>query len=180
MKKLRLLLLDANVVIELFRLGIWDRFIDVCDVHLSGIVIEDEALFYEDRDGSPCYLQLPSYVEDGKITRFDVGASDIEAFVKEYGSIYLEKLDPGESESLAYLFSSSEEFTICSSDKIVFRVLGSRQLSHRGVSLEELLDQTGLGRPLRRQFTKHFREDIAKQGFQEGFSGLAFKTEGPD
>lgn len=46
MKKFRLLLLDADVVIELFRLGLWDGIVERCDVHLARIVVEDEAQFY--------------------------------------------------------------------------------------------------------------------------------------
>ncbi len=40
MKKFRLLLLDANIVIELFGQGIWDRVIDLCDIHLARTVAE--------------------------------------------------------------------------------------------------------------------------------------------
>ena len=32
-KKFSLLLPDANVVIHLFKLGIWERLIERCDVH---------------------------------------------------------------------------------------------------------------------------------------------------
>ena len=39
MKKFRLLLLDANVVIELFRHGIWARVIETCEVYLSRTVV---------------------------------------------------------------------------------------------------------------------------------------------
>jgi hypothetical protein len=33
MKRLSFLLLDANVVIALFKLGIWEKVVAVCDLH---------------------------------------------------------------------------------------------------------------------------------------------------
>ncbi len=45
MTTLRLLLLDANVVIELFRLGIWGRVIERCRIFVARTIVEVEAHF---------------------------------------------------------------------------------------------------------------------------------------
>ena len=47
MKRLRFLLLDANVVIYLFEIGLRDKIVERCEVLLSRIVAEQEAQFYE-------------------------------------------------------------------------------------------------------------------------------------
>lgn len=73
MAKFNLLLLDTCVILELFRLGIWDVFLKQC----------------------PCVPGI------------------------------LEKLDAGEAELPAVLCKSLDAYKICSSDAIVFRVLGA-------------------------------------------------------
>ena len=139
MKKFRLLLLDADVVILLFRLAIWDKVIERCDVHLAGAVL-GEAHFYVDDEGERQDFDLAPYVAAGKVTRFDMLPSQLTAFLARCSPRFLEKLDAGETESLAYLLSKTDrEFAICSADKIVYRILGSLGLAHRGISLEEVL-----------------------------------------
>jgi hypothetical protein len=48
MKKFRFLLLDAGPIIKLFSLGIWEEFLKHCDVTISRIIAEDQALYTED------------------------------------------------------------------------------------------------------------------------------------
>ena len=50
-KKFPLLLLDADVVIELHCLGIWDQVVERCDVHVARSIVDDEALYFEDKQG---------------------------------------------------------------------------------------------------------------------------------
>lgn len=175
MKRLRFLLLDANVVIYLFEHRLWERLVDTCDIHLARTVIE-EAHFYEDDDGVRHDFDVKEWKKD--ITIFDVPLSDVEAFCNRFDASYMEKLDPGEAESLAWLVSSTEDTRICSSDAIVFRVLGNLDRSEQGLSLEEVLRAAGLGRPLSWQFGKKFRDKWTAEGVKESLygSGLTKKT----
>ena len=68
MKKFKLVLLDADVVIYLFSLGTWDEVVARCDVHLAKTVIDEEAHFYETEDGERCDFELRPYADTGKIT----------------------------------------------------------------------------------------------------------------
>lgn len=174
MKKFSLLLLDANVVIELFRLGIWDKFISECDVHLARRVVE-ESMYWEDDFDEEHAIDLTPFEKIGRITVHDVELSELKTFTDPFGLDILEKLDPGESESLSILCSSTEQFLISSSDKIAYRVLGALSRSDQGISLEEILQAVGLSKKLKQQFGKAFREEWSRRGFAEGFSGLAFK-----
>jgi len=175
MKKFRLLLLDANVVIEMFCVGIWDQIVERCDIWLSKIIVEDEAHFFIDENETRHDFDLNSYLEAGKINQFEVSTADLTAFLDRFSPVNLEKLDPGEAESLAYLLNQPDEFLICSADKIIFRVLGNMQIGERGVSLEEILQQNGLGRSLPHYFTKDYRERWTRVGFQEHLSGIGLK-----
>lgn len=174
MKKLSLLLLDANIVIILHELGIWDKVIEQCDIYLSGTVIDLEAKYWEDKNEIRHTIDLTNCLSKGVIKRFDLDSSEIEGFRQKYGAMYIEKLDPGEAESLAFLFREQEKYIICSSDGIVYRLLGAEFASDRGLSLEEILIRIGLQRSLPHQFTKEFRERYSDQGFKEGFQGTAF------
>lgn len=50
MKRFKFLLLDTNVVIKLFSLGLWDALVKQCEVHLSEIVVS-ESNYFEDSEG---------------------------------------------------------------------------------------------------------------------------------
>jgi len=175
MKKFRLLLLDANIVIEIFRQGIWDKLVDSCDIHLSRTVAQDEAQYYEDEQGDKHYFDLSKDITEGRITIFDILPSELAKFRLQFDSTYLERLDTGEAESLAYLMNSSEPCLICSVDSIVYKVLGNLHRAEQGIALEEILQRVGLNRQLLWQYTKKFRETWTNKGFQERFGGIGHK-----
>ena len=77
-----------------------------------------------------------------------------------------------------YLLDQPDECRICSADKTVYRVLGCLSRPDQGVSLDEVLRQIGLGRKLEREFTKAYREEWTKKGFQEGLTGLGLARRG--
>jgi len=164
-KKFQLLLLDANIIIELFYQGIWDRLLESCDVHLSRTIADVEAHFYLDDQEEKHDFDLSKYEESGAITVFDVSLAQDAELTKHFGLAYLERFDPGEREALAHLVTSSESYIICSADSIVFKVLGFLNRSEQGISLEEILQQTGLGRQMSWKFSKAFREKYTQDGF---------------
>jgi hypothetical protein len=174
MKRWSFLLLDANVIIALFKQGIWDRVVAECDLHISETVL-GEAHFFEDDAGRHDF-DLDPYVVNGSIKKFSVSPSKVKSFVDTFGLDYIEKLDAGEAESLAYLDDVSEEHLICSADAIVFRVLGNVDRGQQGVSLQEVLDKLGLGRRLAHQFTKAMRDQWTRQGVTERMQGRGRKT----
>ena len=97
MKKLRLLLLDANVVIRLIEYGLWDQVVDKCEVLLARIVIEKEVKFYHGEKQDQI-IDLSPDEKSGRITVVEVEGSDLDAFLDKFDPIYLEKLDPGEAD----------------------------------------------------------------------------------
>lgn len=168
MTRSRLILLDANVVIELFRLGIWEQITKRCDIMLAQTVM-DEAQFYETDEGRE-YIDWEQWKQPGVLTIESVPAADIQQYCSKFGPGYYEKLDPGEAEALA-LLGRHNESVICSADKIVWRVLGNTNAVERGISLEELLTKSGLTKSLTARFTKAFREQWCKAGSVERFMG---------
>jgi len=167
MKKSRLLLFDANVVILLFRLGIWEPVVGRCEILLSRTVAETEADFYVTDDGERHEIDLGPCVEAGQVRLIDVSPSELASFRGQFDAEYFERLDAGETESLIYILKAPEPCLICSADKVVYRVLGNLRRSEAGVSLKEVLASIGLGRSLPHEFSKAYREKWTQKGFQE-------------
>jgi len=170
-----LLLLDANVVIELCELGLWGLVLEKCEVLLARTVLEVEAQFYEDEDGEKVYLDLEEDVKQNRLQVVDVPLKQITAFMALFKPLYVGALDPGEKESLTYLVNAKDKHYICSADKIVFRVLGALDREDQGISLAFLLKQLGETRKLAHEFSEEYRELWTKKGKTENFLGQALK-----
>ncbi|MCE5186242.1 MAG: hypothetical protein LLF76_08975 [Planctomycetaceae bacterium] len=152
--KSQLLLLDANIVIYLCEEGFWNLFIQECCVTLTRTVVE-EVLSYD----------LGPDIREGRIQCIEVPLATIQKFTSKYGPVYLDRLDAGETESLAFLMDSREKWFFSSADEIVFKVLGREGRSEQGISLEEILGKIGLTLPdLKRHYTKAFRENVTRKG----------------
>ncbi len=174
MKTLRFLLLDANIVIELHRLQLWDTFVRRCEVLLPSTVVELEAKFFHGRDSDE-QIDLTPHVEQDLVKQVQADAAEVQAFLKRFTPDYLGAMDPGESELLTYLTLSDDPCLACSSDAIVFRILGRLNLGEQGRSLEELLRTLGLSQSLTWQFSEKFRIQWTKRGEQEMIRGIGMR-----
>lgn len=162
MIKLPFLLLDAGPIIKLFELGIWEQFIEACDVTITRTVAENEVVFASKGDGKE-YIDLIPY--EGQIKIVDVEPSAVTNFYNKFDLLYKAIIDPGENETLALMYTSFENWKVCAADHVVFRVLGLLGKSEQGISLEEILEQIGLcNRNLEWQYTKKFREKYTRLG----------------
>ena len=173
MTKSRLVLLDANIVIQLFESGIWEQLIARFDIVLAQTVV-DESDHYRDDDFA-IEIELQPYIDCKQVSVLSLTPSQVNAYCDRFDSTYIEKLDPGEAESLCLLEQDAESL-ICSADAIVWRVLGNLGIGERGISVEEMLAKAGLGRTLPRQFTQAFRDHWTKKGFAEGMMGQGKKS----
>lgn len=162
MKKFPFLLLDAGPIIKLFELNLWDNFIQKCDIHVSKIVA-DEAK-YASREYEDIRIDLEPYAEKNQIEIFDLSASEVADFYKNFDIQYKSIIDPGEKETLAFLTKSSKDWLLCSADSGVFKVLGLLGRPEQGISLEEVLQKMGRSQTFEWRFTKKFREHYTKKG----------------
>ncbi len=175
MSRLRLVILDANIVIYLHQLGIWPQVVDRCEIILGRTVAEQEVLFYE-VDDERHEIDLAKDIAESRVQVVDVLASEVVKFRSRFESLYMEGLHAGETESLVYLALNPQlETRVCSADKVVFRVLPHIGLSERGISLEELLAQIGLGRSLPYMYSRAFRDRWTRRGEQDWVGGIGTK-----
>lgn len=164
MSKLKLLILDANVVIHLHEIALWQAVVARCEVYLSRIVAEDEVRFARGKEEIE-YIDLSADINQGRVQVFDVAVSAVKAFQAQFDPVHLGDLDPGEVESLAYLTVAKDMYLISSGDAILFRILGNLQREDQGISLEELLQRIGTSRAgLPWPYTKAFRQKYTAQG----------------
>lgn len=172
MSRLRLVILDANIVIYLHQLGIWSQVVDRCEIVLARTVAEQEVLFYE-VDDERHEIDLTTDVAASRVRVVDVLASEVVKFRSQFDPLYLEGLHVGETESLVHLALNPETgASVCSADKVVFRVLPHLGLTDRGISLEELLAKVGLGRSVPYMYSRAFREQWTRRGEQDWIGGI--------
>lgn len=163
MKRFQFLLLDAGPIIKLFELGIWDAFIEKCDVAISRIVANQAK--YASQEFEDVCIDLEPYEEQSLIKIIDVESSVVETFYDKFNLRYKADIHDGEKETLAFLCDSPENWLVCSADGAVFRVLGFLGKPHQGISLQEILQKIGLSRRnLGRKYTKEFREGYTHKG----------------
>ncbi len=118
--KYQIILCDTCVIIELFKLNLWESFISIFDVAISGTIVE-ESMYYIDNQKQKHSIDLKIYINSKKIKEVSVSSKSIEDFYKDFDPSYQDRLDLGELELLSYLFNNkSENIKICSADGIVF------------------------------------------------------------
>lgn len=112
-------------------------------------------------------------IRSGKVRCVSASLKSIETFKNRLGPAYLDRMDPGEAESLAYLMESRESWLLSSGDEIVYKTLGLLSRADQGISLEELLQKMGMGRSsLDVQYTRQFRLSVTRKGQVDHIKGF--------
>lgn len=153
-------LLDANVVIECYKLGVWEALIERTEAVVPDAVAEDEALFFP-KGEARIPIDLPDLAARGRIRRVGASLLQLDAMFSRFTESLRQDIHAGEAEALAYLLSGTEpDLAFCSGDCTALHRLALLDLRDSAVSLEELLDKCGLSKPLRPEYT---RECMRKQ-----------------
>lgn len=156
MKRFQFLLLDAGPIIELCRLVLWDIVLQRCNVTITRTVAAEAK--YASLEFEDIRIDIGSAENQSLVKIVDVDISVVKTFYDKFDLLYKAIIDPGEKETLAFLYNSSEDWLICAADKAVFRVLGLLGLGQQGISLEEVLEEIGFPRDMKPQYTKNYRE----------------------
>ncbi len=166
MPRLKLVMLNANVIIKLHELGIWDKILTSVDIHLAQTVIS-EAHFWIDAEGDRQEIDLSADIEAKRISVFELDAVELTNFLEQFDAFYKAEIDPGEQESIAWMMRSKEEYLFCSADLAVYRILGRLGRGEQGLSLEEILQKIGFTTRLESRFSKTVRVRLTKEGQQD-------------
>jgi hypothetical protein len=171
--KPKCLLLDANVIIKAYELGVWLSLIERVDVIVPSIVVVDEALFYTRKiSGVPEEINLRILIDEGKITEMAATAEELSDLYRIFDRVFIEGLHPGESEALALLRAGKVlESRFCTGDAVAIKALAMIRMSDRGIAMEELLAKFGLQRRLEKQYTSAFFRENIKRGQENLVTG---------
>ncbi len=154
----RLLLLDADVVIDLHSLGLFEKICRAYEVYVTQEVYEEATYFKKDGSKNPINIA-------GEVTVIkDVELKGLEKVEKEAKEAQL-LIDPGESTSIAYINQTKAKMTFCSCDKAAIKLISYMELEQKSISLEKALRTNGYhGKKLYpRHLEKNF-EAYVKEG----------------
>jgi len=172
--RVKLVLLDAVVIIESFRLGIRDKLIEKVEIVLANTII-DQSCHYEEPDtGAKKYIDLLPYISKGKIKVVDCDIQLIPVIERRCHRWLA--LHSGELESIAVVLERKEDYYFCTADNAAIQAMVLLDMRERVVSFERLLDKYGVARSKKVKLRRHFTEDHLKKWLKEG-SKLRTETE---
>lgn len=179
MKKPKLLLLDANVVLVSYRLGIWEQLKAKYEIYTSSIVAAEEVKYVKTPTGS-YGVDLVDQAAKGEIHIVEASATEMAVVVDNFVDAFRQGLDSGEMESIAVMLRGDLEGCIfCTGDTNGIQAIGMLGIGQLSISLEEVLDQNGLTGKLPMQlppeFSRHNRDFQIEVGRQRRLTGEYFK-----
>jgi hypothetical protein len=131
----KLLLLDADITIDLHTLNMFGIIRKVYDICLTRTVFE-EARYYK-KDGAKIDIDLKDVTIINNVDLESLRKVQREAKEARLG------IDPGESTSIAYLIQTEEEITFCSCDQAAIKLISYMELESKSISLEKSLRSAG-------------------------------------
>ena len=161
MPLLKLWLLDADVIIDLLSLDVFDKLAKQHEIFAASTVIGEVKFFKRSDDKHSVNLQQ-QYISIGIVKEFSASTDEIKHVLTKLPAVNQENIDPGELESLAIL-TREETLIFCSCDAAAIRALPFLNLSDRGISVENLLKSSGLQRSdLKDRHTEqYFKNNLA-------------------
>ena len=113
-----IVLLDADVIIDLHRFGIWKKIIKKNIISIPSTVLRREVYFYKDKNDVKHNINLIK--EIGKtITEVQVNAEELLDFRKKFECFIEEELDSGETEALKILNDRDDcNFCTCFKEEV--------------------------------------------------------------
>jgi len=153
----RLLLLDADVVIDLHSLSLFEKICRAYNICLTRDVFE-EARYYK-KDGTKIDIDIKDVVIIENVNLESLRKVQREVKEARLG------IDPGESTSIAYINQTEERMTFCSCDKAAIKLISYMELEQKTISLERALRDTGYHK--RNLYPRHL-EKTFKAAVNEG------------
>lgn len=139
---MKLWLLDADVVIKLLELGIFDRLVGSHEVHVTPTVVEELKYFY--RDGEKVFVDIrQKYLANGQVKEPSASADEVKNILLRLPPLKRQVIHAGELESLAVLVRDTD-LILCTFDSVAIRSLPFLGVDERAISAERLLQVSGL------------------------------------
>lgn len=126
-------------------------------------IVAHEESFYFEQSSQTIVIDLPALIAEGKIQEMEATPSEMALVASRFDRAFVGGLHAGELEALAILGKDADEsLKFCTADKLAIYATVLLSLEERLASLQVLLREVGLDRPLSHEFTesylKHHRE----------------------
>ncbi|MDI6890258.1 MAG: hypothetical protein QMC83_04875 [Thermodesulfovibrionales bacterium] len=156
-----LLFLDADVIIDLHRLSVWEHIIKNHKVHIPSIILHKETYYYEDKRGIRHPIDLEKEI-GVTIYELSCSAEELLSFKEQFDRVFQEELHDGEKEALV-LLQKQEDRLLCTCDHAAIKALALLDLTEQGISFENLLKKTGINKKLEFKHTeKRFKRCLSE------------------
>jgi hypothetical protein len=177
--KPKCVLLDACIIIEAYKIGVWENLIEKVQIFVPSIVVSDEALFNPKEIGRiPDEINLRKLIVSKRIVELSADALDISALDDVFDRVFVENIHAGEREALALLYSGKTgDAVFCTSDSAPIRAMVILGLSEKTISFEKVLTQIGQTKKLLKQFTEEWFQKQLVLGRQNLITGEGLKAE---
>lgn len=140
---MKLWLLDADVIIDLLSLGLFDTLVGRHEIFAAQSVIDEVKSYWNDRIKVIINFRA-QYIASGRVKELNATASEVDKLViLKMPPLWVSTMHMGEIESLAIL-TKEEDMVFCSCDAAAIRALPFLDVAERGISLENLIASTGL------------------------------------
>ncbi len=171
---MNLLLLDADVIIDLHRLGVWKQVISKNRVSVASSVARREVYYYIDDDGTRKMIDLIEDINQERINELSATAKELQDFIKRFDQCIEAELGFGEKESLV-LLEKDDCLLFCTCDSLAIKVMSLMNLGENGISMERVLQTTGLTQELEYKHTDGYFNDNLKRGSIMKVQGTGLK-----
>jgi hypothetical protein len=166
---LKLWLLDADVIIKLLEIDVFDKLVAMHALHVASTVV-DEVKYYRRSDQKIQINFRQQYIESGRIIESTASPEKMKNILCRLPPLRQQSIHAGEIESLAVLVGQ-EDLTLCTFDAAAIRTLPFLDITDRAVSAERLLKSSGLtlspGYKLDLRLSEEYFKSNMEQGFQE-------------
>ncbi len=121
----KLVILDANVIIDMHRNAIWERIVSLYEVHVPSTVANDEAVYFISKDDHQQRdINLHNDITNNRIKILEATTDNIKTLKDKVTDDYFNSIDPGELEAIALLLNGDyDEFKFCTGDKAAIKAL---------------------------------------------------------
>jgi len=152
-----MILPDADVIIDLHRLNVWNNVIAKNKIYISSIILRQEVHFYEDCNGIRHYIDLLKNA-GSLFQEISISAEDLKIFSQQFDRVFEGELHSGEKEALKIL-QDNNDFLFCTCDKAAIKAIALLGKKEQGISFEKLLKSSGLTKKIELKHTeKYFRK----------------------
>lgn len=160
---MKLWLLDADVIIDLLSMNVFDNLVKNHEIFCATTVIDEVKGYWVNGEFKRIYFQN-DYIDKNRVKEVSATFEDIDGLNRYLPKIKFDSIDKGEKESLAIL-KKDESLIFCTCDKAAIRILPFLDVLDRGISFEKLLKATGLSR---NEYAWKHKEEFFQKYLLEG------------